>query len=119
MSMLEKILNGFKAKTETVADEDLTAVKEKLKAVVYDDELVEELAPIFAKLQVNEGFDKVWEIVESKEQQINALSKDGYWASQQSKPSAAQDTDEDGDSTDDSEDPVNSLIKQKYSNGDK
>lgn len=117
MSMLDKLLNGFKAKAETVVENDLTAVKEKLKAAVYDDELVEELAPIFAKLQANEGFDKVWEIVEGKEQQIEALSKGGYWASQQTKPSAAQEPENEGDS-DNEDDPVNSLIKQKYSNGE-
>jgi len=82
MAWLEKILKGQKqVKKET----GLTLYKEKLKNLVYDDEIVEELAPIFAKLHNQEGFEKVVELLETKEQQIVAIS-DGGWFKEETNP---------------------------------
>lgn len=71
-------MKGFRKKAEHQQTSQLEVYKEKLKGIVYDDEIVEELAPIFAKLHSQEGFDKVWEVLEGKETQLEALAG-GEW----------------------------------------
>lgn len=81
MSWLDKLMNGHKGREERAKEDSLETYKAKLKGIVYDDELVNELAPLFAKLHGQEGFDKVFELLETKEQQIAAISG-GDWHSQ-------------------------------------
>ena len=81
MSWLDKLMSGHKGRDERAQGDALETYKTKLKGIVYDEELVEELAPIFAKLHGNEGFDKVMELLETKEQQICAISG-GDWEKQ-------------------------------------
>lgn len=45
-----------------------------LERFVYDPELAKELAPVFVSLLGEEGFDKVIELLETKEKQIEAIS---------------------------------------------
>ena len=45
-----------------------------LERFVYDLELAKELAPVFVSLLSVEGFDKVIELLETKEKQIEAIS---------------------------------------------
>lgn len=45
-----------------------------LERFVYDPELAKELAPVFVSLLSAEGFDKVIELLETKEKQIEAIS---------------------------------------------
>ena len=45
-----------------------------LERFVYDPELAKELAPVFVGLLGVEGFDKVIELLETKEKQIEAIS---------------------------------------------
>ena len=45
-----------------------------LEKFVYDPELAKELAPVFVSLLGVEGFDKVIELLETKEKQIEAIS---------------------------------------------
>ena len=46
----------------------------QLERFVYDPELAKELAPVFVSLLSVEGFDKVIELMETKEKQIEAIS---------------------------------------------
>ena len=46
----------------------------QLERFVYDPELAKELAPVFVSLLSAEGFDKVIELLETKEKQIEAIS---------------------------------------------
>ena len=46
----------------------------ELEKFVYDPELAKELAPVFVSLLSVEGFDKVIELLETKEKQIEAIS---------------------------------------------
>lgn len=46
----------------------------KLTGFVYDTELAKDLAPVFVKLSGAEGFDKVLELLATKEKQIEAIS---------------------------------------------
>ena len=46
----------------------------QLERFVYDPELAKELAPVFVSLLSVEGFDKVIELLETKEKQIEAIS---------------------------------------------
>ena len=45
-----------------------------LERFVYDPELAKELAPVFVSLLNVEGFDKVIDLMETKEKQIEAIS---------------------------------------------
>jgi len=45
-----------------------------LERFVYDPELAKELAPVFVSLLRAEGFDKVIDLLETKEKQIDAIS---------------------------------------------
>lgn len=81
MSFLEKLKGGFSKKAENHQVANIDVYKQKLKDLVYEDELVDELAPIFAKLHGNEGFDKVFELLQDKERQIEAIAG-GEWYSE-------------------------------------
>lgn len=58
-------------------------VKERLKSIVYDEQLIEELAPAFTSMYESEYFNQVFELLEVKERQIQAISK-GEWFEQES-----------------------------------
>ena len=78
MSWFDKIM-GAKGTKEAAKQEDVTEqVKAKLKGIVYDDTIVEELLPVFMKLKSSEGFEKVIELLETKERQIEAMTG-GEW----------------------------------------
>ncbi|HIF9209342.1 TPA: hypothetical protein ACX6QM_002584 [Photobacterium damselae] len=81
MSFLEKLKGGFSKKADNHQVANIDVYKQKLKDLVYEDELVDELAPIFAKLHGNEGFDKVFELLQDKERQIEAIAG-GEWYSE-------------------------------------
>lgn len=83
MSWLDKIMNGHGKRADVAKETALTDYTDKLKALVYDEDIVKELAPIFAALHGTKGFDKVVELLETKEQQIAAISG-GEWFKQQS-----------------------------------
>ncbi len=92
--MLDKLLSGFGKKHEVAKDNALAMYKDKLKGLVYDEDLVTELAPIFAKLHGSEGFDKVMSLLETKEQQITSISG-GEWFQQESDDNQHQDKKDD------------------------
>ena len=92
--MLDKMLGAFKAKIKPAQEEQKPmdggqpgAVKppvdpakvaewaDKVVAYVYDGELAQEIAPVFAAMEGQEGFDKLIELLDSKEKQIEAISK--------------------------------------------
>lgn len=62
-----------------------------LEKFVYDPELAKELAPVFVSLLSAEGFDKVIELLETKEKQIEAISSG---CNQQSSPDQKQEPQE-------------------------
>ena len=62
-----------------------------LEKFVYDPELAKELAPVFVSLLSVEGFDKVIELLETKEKQIEAISSG---CNQQSNPDQKQEPQE-------------------------
>ena len=92
--MLDKMLGAFKAKNKPAQEGQKPtgegqpgAVKpavdpakvaewaDKVIAYVYDEELAKEIAPVFAAMEGQEGFDKLIELLDSKEKQIEAISK--------------------------------------------
>ena len=68
-------------KPDVAEDKNLEHYKTVLKNIVYDESLIDELAPIFSKLHDIEGFDKVFGLLEAKEQQINQIVE-GDWFKQ-------------------------------------
>lgn len=90
MSWLDKVMAGYGKRAETANTTALEDYTTKLKALTYDEDIAKELAPIFAKLHGTEGFNKVWELIETKEQQIAAISG-GEWFKQESDSNTDED----------------------------
>ncbi|AXQ66437.1 MAG: hypothetical protein [Caudoviricetes sp.] len=109
-SLFERIFNSTSKKAEGNASALESQVKEKLKTLVYDDEVVAELLPVFLKLHTTEGFNTVYELLEAKEKQIETISG-GDWFKQETKP---EDKSIDEENANDGIDPVDELLKQKY-----
>lgn len=61
----------------------------KLEAYVYDPEVAQELAPIFVAMSAVDGFDKVIELLDAKEKQIEAIQGN---TPQQSTPAVKKET---------------------------
>lgn len=81
-----------KAEPKAVLDPVLVSQWEvALEKFVYDPELAKELAPVFVSLLSVEGFDKVIELLETKEKQIEAISSG---CNQQSSPDQKQEPQE-------------------------
>ena len=78
MSLFDKLKAGFSKKAETQHTSALDVYKNKLMNIVYDEETANELAPIMAKLAQHEGFEKVWELLEAKEAQVEQVAG-GEW----------------------------------------
>ena len=110
--MLDKMLSAFKAKSTPAQEEqkpkdegqpevnkpavDPAKVAEwadKVVAYVYDEELAKEIAPVFAAMEGQEGFDKLIELLDSKEKQIEAISKGSSAGKTSPEPKGAKSVD--------------------------
>lgn len=113
MSLLDKLLGASKKKAIENKPKLEEALKLKLKGLVYDDELVNELLPVFAALQGVEGFSTVLELLESKERQIEAITS-GDLFKQEVKQDKTVNTNEDDNDADDVSNLVDQILSKKY-----
>lgn len=109
-SILERLMGGAKSKASSNQSILEETVKQKLKGIVYDDELINELLPTFVKLYSVEGFSTVVELLEAKEKQIETISG-GDWFKQETDP---QNKDQQQEQQENESDPVDDLLKTKY-----
>ena len=109
-SILDRIMGGAKSKASNNQSALEETVKQKLKGIVYDDELITELLPTFVKLYSVEGFSTVLELLEAKEKQIETISG-GDWFKQETDP---QNKDQQQEQQENESDPVDDLLKTKY-----
>lgn len=109
-SILERLMGGAKTKASSNQSALEETVKQKLKGIVYDDELIAELLPTFVKLYSVEGFSTVVELLEAKEKQIETISG-GDWFKQETDP---QNKDQQQEQQENESDPVDDLLKTKY-----
>lgn len=109
-NLFDRMFKSGKAKTEQNTKGLETQLTERLNKLVYDEELVKELLPVFVKLHTAEGFSKVWEVLEAKEQQIEAISGGDWFKQETTEESKKRQESDDG-----GEDPVDALLKQQYS----
>lgn len=110
-SLLDRLLGSANKKVDENRSVLEEQIKQRLKGIVYDDELVNELTPVFMKLNGVEGFNQVFELLETKERQIETISG-GDWFKQETKPEDKQDLQD--NPTDDSENLVDSYLSEKY-----
>jgi len=108
-SLLERLMGSAKNKADDNKGALEAEIKAKLKGILYDEELVNELAPVFMKLQGVDGFNQVFELLETKERQIEAMSG-GDWFKQETTPDKS--TEE--QTTDDSASLVDQILSKKY-----
>lgn len=108
-SLLDRLMGSASKKVDENKGLLEEQVKQRLKGILYDDALVEELAPVFIKLNGVDGFNQVFELLETKEKQIETISG-GDWFKQETKPEGKQD---DADE-DESENLVDSYLSEKY-----
>lgn len=108
-SLLDRLMGSASKKVDENKGLLEEQVKKRLKGILYDDALVEELAPVFIKLNGVDGFNQVFELLETKEKQIETISG-GDWFKQETDPQSKQD-DEDED---ESVNLVDSYLTEKY-----
>lgn len=108
-SLLERLMGSAKNKADDNKGAREAEIKAKLKGILYDEELVNELAPVFMKLQGVDGFNQVFELLETKERQIEAMSG-GDWFKQETNPDKS--TEE--QTTEDSASLVDQILSKKY-----
>ncbi|MCL7942236.1 hypothetical protein M8009_18310 [Halomonas sp. ATCH28] len=85
-------------------------IKEKLKAYLYDDSLVEEFASAFMSIPDKDSLGKVLEVLAAKEGEIKALTENKQAFQPQSNPDAKQ-----APKTEEPEiDPVAAILAQRY-----
>lgn len=112
--MFERLIGSQKKKAEANQGQLEAQIKEKLKGIVYDEELVTELTPVFMKLNGVEGFDKVFELLETKEKQIEYISG-GDWFKQEAEEGKKEiERTDDDDEEDDASALVDSILTKKY-----
>lgn len=113
MSIFEKMSKAFGKKSESNKSLLEEQLKEKLKSLVYDEELVTELLPVFMKLQGVEGFASVMELLESKEKQVEMLTG-GEWFKQESEDKSKTIETNQEQEDEDTENLVDSYLSNKY-----
>lgn len=106
-SLLDRLLGSAGKKVDENKGLLEEQVKKRLKGILYDDALVEELAPVFLKLNGVDGFNQVFELLETKEKQIETISG-GDWFKQETKPEGKQEEEEEDSNL------VDSLLTEKY-----
>jgi hypothetical protein len=106
-SLLDRLLGASKKKVDENQGALEAQIKAKLKGIVYDEELVTELTPLFMRLNGVEGFNQVFELLETKEKQIEAISG-GDWFKQESDSSHKQEKEEEGSNL------VDEILKKQY-----
>ena len=104
-------------KPDKTEDKNLEHYKTVLKNIVYDESLIDELAPIFSKLHDIEGFDKVFGLLEAKEQQINQIVE-GDWFKQISESDTTSTDNENSEEQDSTQQnkglSASDILKSKY-----
>lgn len=111
-SLLERLIGGAKNKVDANKQGLEAQIKQQLKGLVYDDELVDELTPVFMRLQGVEGFNQVMELLVTKEKQIETISG-GDWFKQESK-SETDEEEIETKQTKQSENLVDDYLMKKY-----
>lgn len=106
---LERILSSKSKKVVQNQDDLKAKMRERLLNIVYEEELADELLPVFMNLQHEEGFSMVLELLETKENQIEVISG-GDWFKQESKPDKLIQDDEAVDESG----MVDEILKNKY-----
>jgi len=111
--LLERLLGSAKKKTQDNQGRLEAQIRERLKAIVYEDEIVEELMPAFMSLHGKEGFDQVLDLLETKERQIEAISG-GDWFKQESDPSVKDEPDDKHEEEEDLVTLTSSIISKRH-----
>jgi len=118
---LDKLLSGFRKKQKPPVEkkpevdaELVSKYTERMKGVVYDDELASTFGEIFASLNgTKEVSEEILELLEMKERQIQAIAEGGVFEQESGKDGEKVIDQE----SDDDEDPeaysVENLIKQR------
>lgn len=118
MGMFDYMVDAIKGKKKapdvvapTAEEAALAAVKERLKKIVYDDNVVDQLAPLFSKL--GDEYAPVWELLEAKEAMLSEVSEDLF--TQESTPKASDtSTAAKKDDGDDTVQSAEDILRAKY-----
>lgn len=81
MNLYERLKKFSSKKADNNKEVQEQQLREMLKGILYDDELIEELLPAFVSLSGNENFPTVLELLQSKEKQIESIAG-GDWFKQ-------------------------------------
>lgn len=121
MSILDKLRKAKQPKEEQVKDEpkqeglsleDHQKLRKQLEGILYSDDLVDEFLPVFEKLHNQEGFNKVLELLEAKETELNLLNQSDEYFKQESDIETK--TSETTEETNGNEDYLMSILNERY-----
>ncbi|WP_457808977.1 hypothetical protein [Kushneria sp. EE4] len=94
-------------------EQALEDIRERLKPILYNDELIDEFAPVFFKLKDSEQVEQIYSLLESKESQIKELSSGDYFK-QESSPEDKQEHEESENTDEDAPNYVDQILQQRY-----
>lgn len=114
MSIFEKLIGASKKRAIANKPNLEQALKEKLTRIVYDEDLVNELLPVFMKLQGQEGFNEVMDLLESKEKQIETISNGDWFKQETNKEDKTINTNEEDEDNQETDNLVDSILNKKY-----
>lgn len=94
-------------------EQALEDIRERLRPILYNDELIDEFAPVFFRLRDSEQVEQIYSLLESKESQIKELSSGNYFK-QESSPEDKQEHEHSDESEEDAINYVDQILQQRY-----
>ncbi|SPJ32694.1 hypothetical protein [Kushneria phyllosphaerae] len=94
-------------------EQALEDIRERLRPILYNDEMIDEFAPVFFKLKDSEQVEQIYSLLESKESQIKELSSGDYFK-QESSPEDKQEHEDSEESEEDAINYVDQILQQRY-----
>ena len=113
-TLLECLMGAGKKKVEANQDALTAQITAQLKGLVYDDELVSELLPVFMGLHGTQGFDKVVELLTTKEAQIEAIAGGDWFKKEKPADTESHEKGEDESNTQSGANLVDDILKAQY-----
>lgn len=111
MNLYERLKKFSSKKADNNKGVQEEQLREKLKGILYDEELIEELLPAFISLSGNENFPTVMELLQSKEQQIESITGGDWFKQDSEQPNLSIDKEQQEETE---ADMVDNYLSKKY-----
>lgn len=89
-------------------------VRERISKFLYDSELIEEMLPLFMRLNEIEGGDKIYELVEAKETELQTVLENESAFEQDTSPDQKDIADNESDDDEKDQNLVLDILSERY-----